>query len=77
MPKKPTLNTLAERLKFCRRRAGLTQGKLAAKLGLGEYGKTVISLYESGKRTPRAGRIVELSKAAKCSVHELMIAVKP
>lgn len=63
MPK-GTTNTLAERLKYAREMAGLSQAQ-AAELIDAEF--TTISRYETGLRQPRDQRLAELADTYKVS----------
>ncbi|MGE4276323.1 MAG: helix-turn-helix transcriptional regulator [Lawsonibacter sp.] len=59
---------LAEKIKQCRKAAGLTQTELAGAL---DVAQNTISQYESGKRTPTVKKLLALSMLLGCSVDEL------
>lgn len=51
-----------------RRRAGLSQSELAAKLHIDE---TAVSHWENGKSTPAGGRLVLVADVLGCTIDEL------
>ena len=57
------------RLREIREREGLTQAELGQRLNVGA---NTICQWETGKRNPRAGMLIDLSKILGCSVDELL-----
>jgi len=49
--------------------AGLTQTELAEKIGVSQ---ATVGMWETGNRTPRASKLLELSKLLGCSVEDLL-----
>lgn len=52
-----------------RKKAGLTQVELAQLLGF--KSTSVISMWESGDRTPRTDKLPELARILHCSIDDL------
>lgn len=52
-----------------RKKAGLTQVELAQLLGF--KSTSVISMWESGDRTPRTDKLPELARILHCSINDL------
>ena len=57
-----------------RKRAGLTQKKLAARLGVD---RTTISNWDSGKSHPRIDMLAKLAKELNCSPNDLINEPEP
>ena len=57
-------------IKKYREEAGLTQDELASRVGVSSSG--IVSMWETGVRTPRAATLIALSKALGCTVDELL-----
>ena len=56
-------------LKHLRKRSGMTQGELAARLGVG---RTSVTMWEIGKATPPTKYLVAIAEALGCTVDELL-----
>ena len=56
---------IGKRIKYVRMLRGMRQEELAGKVGLGynENGRTRISQYENGKRTPKEDMLEKISEA--------------
>jgi transcriptional regulator with XRE-family HTH domain len=69
-----TFSTVAERfgwnLRIARQRVGLTQRELAARLGM-EF-TCDISVWETGKQSPRIDTVVRLAEALEIDPGELL-----
>lgn len=56
-------------LRRLRKKAGLTQVQLAAAIGSASTG--IVSMWESGVRSPRAEFLPKLAKVLGCTIDEL------
>nr|DAU79732.1 MAG TPA: helix-turn-helix domain protein [Bacteriophage sp.] len=61
--------SIAENIKYLRKKAGLTQVELANKTGLAVI---TIQNYEAGKYEPKRESIYKLRKALDCNINELL-----
>ncbi len=61
-------NAIGQRIKFSRKRAGLTQTKLAEKLGISPQ---MIASWEVGKRNPKIESLQKIANALSTPVEEL------
>lgn len=61
--------TTAENIKKARKKAGLTQAKLAEKLNTTQQN---LAQYESGKRKPKRETLMKIAKALEISEQELL-----
>lgn len=61
--------TTAENIKKARKKAGLTQAKLAEKLNTTQQN---LAQYESGKRKPKRETLIKIAKALEISEQELL-----
>lgn len=59
---------IGNKIKYYRKKQGMTQDQLAEKLGLG---KGTISNYESGYRTPQQDRLFELAEILEVNINDL------
>ena len=64
---------LGERIRTCRKRAKLTQEKLAEKTGLSVV---FISLLENGWRTVSVDSLLRIAKSLKVDVEDLLRGIK-
>lgn len=60
---------MQERIKEMRERAGLTQAQLAQRLGF--ESQSLISMWETGERTPRSEKLPELAQILGCTIGDL------
>lgn len=67
--------TTGEQIKAARKRAGLTQMELSARLG--NTSNSTVAQWETGTRTPGMRSIAALAKALGCPASELVRAVEP
>ncbi len=56
-------------LKEIRNKAGLTQKEVSMKLGVYQ---NIISQWETGERTPRAEKLIQLAKLFNCNIDEML-----
>lgn len=56
------------RIKSLRERQGLSQGELAARMGVD---KAAVCRWESGKASPRTERLPELARILDCTIDDL------
>lgn len=56
-------------IKELRIAAGLTQAELAGRIGVSQ---ATVGMWETGSRTPRVPKLLELSKLLGCSVSDLL-----
>ena len=56
------------RIKEIRKKAGLTQIKLAQKMNVG---RSTVGMWETGNSLPTADKLPELAKVLGCSIDEL------
>ena len=59
------------KIKDLRERAGLTQGELAARLGVGQ---STVAMWENGTNVPRASLLPKLAEVLHCSIDDLYAA---
>ncbi len=57
------------RLKEMRLKANMTQTELSYKLNVGQ---NTISQWETGERTPRAEKLIQLAEVLNCTIDELL-----
>ena len=57
------------RLKEMRLKANMTQTELCYKLNVGQ---NTISQWETGERTPRAEKLIQLAEVLNCTIDELL-----
>jgi transcriptional regulator with XRE-family HTH domain len=68
----PSADVFARRLRDARKRAGMTQERLAAAAGIDEFSASArISQYETGKHIPQYGIARNLAKALRVPVEYL------
>lgn len=58
-------------IRYYRRKAGMTQAKLAEKLGVSP---SAVAMWERGKSAPRAAMLPKLAKVLKTTVDKLLTA---
>ena len=61
--------SIAENIKYLRKKYNLTQKQLAEKSGLAVI---TIQQYEAGKYEPKSDSIYKLRKAFECNIHEII-----
>lgn len=56
-------------IKDMRKKAGITQTELAKKLGIAQ---SAVSAWESGEKSPRTAKLMEIAAALNCTVDDLL-----
>ena len=63
------MKTTSERIRYYRKKAGLTQDQLAHKLGITQG---TITQYENGRRTPKFETLQKIANAIGCDLFDLI-----
>lgn len=71
MPSSDRIKGLADRIKARREQLKLSQPDLAMAMG-GKASRTEVSQYENGWKQPSAAKLIDLSRALRCSVDYLL-----